>query len=90
MQGGLVGHGLDRNELLWRRAQWFNDLARLTTFVANYMSRSSFSDHIPHLEGEEVFGFAKRSVDCPPSADNDFHHPNHVNFFCPRITILVV
>ncbi len=90
MQGGLIGHGLDRNEFLWRRAQWFNDPARLMILMANYMSEYSFSNRTPHLEGEEVFGFAKQSVDCLLGVDNDFHHPHHVNLFCPRITVLAV
>jgi hypothetical protein len=59
LQGGPPGHGLDRNELLFRRAQGLNDLAKLAIVMANYMSRSSFTNHLLHLEEEEVFGFAK-------------------------------
>jgi hypothetical protein len=55
--------------------------------VANYTFGSSFSYHVPHLKGEEVFGFVKQPADCPPSADNDFHHPDDVNFFRPQVTI---
>ncbi len=40
LQGGLGGHGPDRNELLLRRAQQYNDHARLLAAVANYTSRS--------------------------------------------------
>jgi hypothetical protein len=36
LQGGLAGHGLDRNELLLGMAQWFNDPTTLVAVVANY------------------------------------------------------
>jgi hypothetical protein len=51
LQIGLSGHGFNRNELLLRRAQWSNDLAKLVIIVANYTSRSSFFNYAPHLEG---------------------------------------
>lgn len=51
--------------------------------VANYMFESSFTNRPLHLEGEEVFGFAKQLIECPPNVDNDSHFPNHVNFSYP-------
>jgi len=63
--------------------------ARLATIVTNFMFEFSFTNCLPHLRGEEVFGYAKRPTNsCPPSIDNDSHHLNHVNFFCPLIIIL--
>jgi hypothetical protein len=47
------------------------------------MSGPSFSYCTLHLEGEEVFGFAKQFSNYPLGADNDFHRLNHVNLFCP-------
>ncbi len=87
MWGGLAGHELDRNELLLRRAQWSNDLAKLAIVVANYMFGSSFFNYTPHFEGEEVFGFAKWPTNCLPSVDNDSHRPHHVNLFPPRVIV---
>ncbi len=88
LQGGQPSHGLDRNELLLRRAQRSNDLVTLVATMANYISKSSFTNHLPHLKGEEVFGSTKQLAICPLSADNDSHRPNHVNFFRPRVIIL--
>jgi hypothetical protein len=51
--------------------------------MANYRFGFSFFYRAPHLKGEEVFGFAKRPVDCPFGVDNDSHHLDHVNFSCP-------
>jgi hypothetical protein len=58
--------------------------------VANYTSRSSFTNHLPHLEGKEAFGFAKRRIDYLLGINEDSHHPDHVNFFCPWVFVLVV
>jgi hypothetical protein len=55
--------------------------------TANYTFRSSFLYRAPHLEGEELFRFAKWLADCPLGANNDSHRPNCVNFFCPQVTI---
>jgi hypothetical protein len=90
MQGGLAGHGLDKNELLLRKAQGLSDLAKLVAVMANFTTRSSFTNHLPHFEGEKVFGFAKRPVDCPPSINKHSHHPNHVNFYHPWVFVLVL
>jgi hypothetical protein len=54
------------------------------------MFESSFTNHLPHLEGEEVSDSAKWPADCPFSIDNDSHHPNCVNLSHPRITVLTI
>jgi len=89
MQGGLAGHGLDKNELLLRKAQGLSDLAKLVAVLANFTTRSSFTNHLPHFEGEKVFGFAKQPVDCPPSRNKHSYHPNHVNFYHPWVFVLI-
>jgi hypothetical protein len=38
------------------RAQWSSDLATLTVVVANYTSRSSFSNRALHLKGRRFLG----------------------------------
>jgi len=88
LQGGPSSHGPDKNDFL--RAQWSNDLVKLATVVANYMSRSSFFYCIPRFEGEEVFGSTKRFANYPLSVDNDSHCPDHVNFFCPRVIVPII
>jgi hypothetical protein len=59
LQGGPPSHGLDRNELLLKRACESNNLARLVVFVANYTFEFFFTNCLLHLEGEEVFGSTK-------------------------------
>jgi hypothetical protein len=58
--------------------------------VANYTSKSCFTNRLSHFEGKEVFSFANQPVDCPLSGKNDSHCLDHVNFSHPRITILDV
>ncbi len=73
----------------WKRLASQVNLARLATILTNFMFGSSFTNCLPHLKGEEVFGFAMWPTNsCPPSIDNDSHHFNHVNFSCPRVIIL--
>jgi hypothetical protein len=55
--------------------------------MGNYMFKFSFSYCILHLEGEEVFGSTKESINSLPSAKNDFHHFNRVNLFHPKVTV---
>ncbi len=83
LKGGPLGHGHDKNELFFRGACGSNDLTKLTIVVANYMFEPSFANHLPHLEGKQVFGFVKQPVDCPLSIENDSHHLDFVNLSCP-------
>jgi hypothetical protein len=69
--------------LLLKRAQGSSDPTKLVVFVANFTYGSSFINRLPHLEGEEVFGSAKRFVNYPPSVNEDSHQPNRVNFSHP-------
>jgi hypothetical protein len=49
------------------------------------MSESSFTNCLPHFEGEKVFGFAKQPIDYPPSADEYSHYFDYVKFFHPHV-----
>jgi hypothetical protein len=90
LQGGPTGHGPNKNELLLRKAQGLSDLAKLVTDVANYTSGSFFTNCPPHLEGKEVFGFAKQLVNCVLSIHKDSHHFDHMNFFCPQVSVMAI
>ncbi len=85
MQGGPFGHGFDKNELVIfvKEGSRVKYPIKFAAVVTNYMSDSSFTNYLPHLEGEEVFGSSKQLANCPPSVNNDSHCPNDVNFFHP-------
>jgi hypothetical protein len=88
LQGSPFGKGPDRNELLLRRAHFSRDVSKLATIIANYTSEFLLTTRTFHLEGEEVFGFAKCGVDFSPSANDELHRPNHINFSHPHVAIL--
>jgi hypothetical protein len=56
--------------------------------VANYTSRSSFTNCFSHLKGEEVFGSAKQLANCPLGANKDSDHLDCVNFTHPWVLIV--
>ncbi len=56
------------------------DLVQIVVVVTKYISSSSISIRIPHLEGEEVFGLTKCKVDLPPRSEENSHRHDRVNF----------
>jgi hypothetical protein len=51
--------GPNRDELkLWRASQ-SGDLSQMANAVIKYTSGSSFTNKIPNLEGQEIFGSKK-------------------------------
>jgi hypothetical protein len=90
LPSGPTSHGPDKNEILLKRAQGSSDLAKLVANVANYTFGSFFTNCLPQLEGEKVFGFIKRPIDYPLGVDKDSHCPNRVNFFHPWVSILAI
>jgi hypothetical protein len=74
----------------WGGSGGSSDPFRLAATMANYTSKSSFTNFLLHLMGKEVFGSSKQLIDCPLGSNNDSHHPNHVNFSCPQVIVHVV
>jgi hypothetical protein len=70
------------------KAHALKDVPKLATIVANFVFRSLFMTLIPHLEGEEVFGFAMHNVNFSPKTNNELHRPGHVKFSCPHVVVL--
>ncbi len=87
MRGGPFEQGPDRNEFLLRRAHVSGDVFNLVATIANYAYEFSFTKQTPHLEGEEVFGSSKRSVDFFPKVDDESHRLDHVNFSHPHVVV---
>jgi hypothetical protein len=44
-----------------------------------------FCTHVPHIEGEEVFGSQNRKLDMPLGDKQKSHRPNWVNFICLQV-----
>ena len=41
---------------------------------------AGLNTRVPHLEGETIFGSAKRKLDLPPGDDSDSHRHDRVNY----------
>ncbi len=70
----------------WKQGS--SNLIRLMVVVANYTSKSSFTNCLPHLKEEKVFGSTKRFTNFLPSVNNDSHRLDRVNFFHPKVFVL--
>ena len=46
---------------------------------------AGLNTRVPHLEGETIFGSAKRKLDLPPGDDSDSHCYNRVNYSIPNL-----
>ncbi len=53
-------------KVLIQMNSFWGDVSNLVATIANYAYEFLFSKQTPHLEGEEVFGYAKHNVDFSP------------------------
>ncbi len=67
------------------KASQSNDHLQMATVVIKFISGSSYTLIILHLEGEEVFGSTKRRQDLPLGLIGNLHRHECVNFFCPKV-----
>jgi hypothetical protein len=58
-QGGGLGQGPDKNELLLHKATQSRNLKQFIDVVLKYSPRSAYIVRIAHMEGEEIFGSYK-------------------------------
>lgn len=85
-QGG--GFGPDRMVLKLRSATRSGDPKKIAQAVGELSAGAGLAglnSRIPHLEGESIFGSAKRSSISPPGDESDSHHHDHVNYILSKI-----
>ena len=51
----------------------------------NIAAEAGLDTRVPHLEGETIFGSAKRKLDLPPGDDSDSHCHDRINYSVPRV-----
>lgn len=85
----LLGKVMMEMNSFFRRAHFLKDVSKFATTTTNYIFRFLFTTWTFHLEGENVFGFAKCSVNFSLDADDKSHRPNHIKFSHPRVVIFV-
>jgi hypothetical protein len=84
-KGRGCGTSPDRNVLKLRSATRFGDPKQIAQAVSDLSSDAGLNSRISHLEGESIFGSAKRKLDLPPGDDSDSHRHDRVNFTLPKL-----
>jgi hypothetical protein len=82
LQGGPLGHGPCKMNGCCKLLEGLMIMLDLW-WLWQIMSKSSFTNFSLYFEGEKVFGFVKKLIDCPFDVDNDSHCLDHVKFFHP-------
>ena len=89
LKGGFDGVGPSKEELKLRwaqcRAERTGNPTVLQRAFLNMPGVEDFCTREPHLKGAEVFGSQKRKPNTPIGADSEIHHPDTINFLCPRL-----
>ncbi len=81
--------GPNRDELkLWRASQ-SGDLSQMANVVIKYTSGSSFTNKIPNLEGQEIFGSKKWKVDITSWLEGNSYMHDCVNFSRLKINAML-
>lgn len=84
-KGHLGGSGPCRNVLKLRAATRNGNPVKVAQIVGQISVDAGLNSRVPHLEGESIFGSAKRKLDLPPGDDDDSHRHDRVNFSIPKL-----
>lgn len=83
LKGDRFGTGPGKEELRLQAAQRSSDAKRIVAALEQMPRANQWCTRKPQLDGEEVFGTAKRKLDMPPGHDCDSHKPDKLNFSHP-------
>ena len=86
LKDGRCGTGPSSSVLRLRLASQSGNPSRVAKAVDDISVVSGSNTRVPHLDGEKVFGSAKRKLDLPPGDDSDSHHHDRVNYSVPKLS----
>ena len=86
LKGGRSGTGPSTSVLRLRVAAWIANPSRVAKVVEDVSCGAGLNTRVPHLEGEKVFGSAKRKLDLPPGDASDSHRHNRVNYSISKLS----
>ena len=86
LKGGRSGTGPSVSVLKLRLASRSGNPSRVAKLVDELSDDAGLNTRVLHLEGERVFGSAKRKLDLPPRDDGDSHCHDRVNFSVPKLS----
>ena len=73
LRGGPAGIGPSKTELQLCLAARTRNSRRMVKLLDHVVVEAGLNRRVPHLEGETIFGSAKRKLDLPLGDDNDSH-----------------
>ena len=85
LRGGPSGTGPSKFELELRLASRKENSKRVMKLLDEVAVEAGLNTRVPHLEGETIFGTAKRKLDLPPGDDSDSHRHDRVNYAVPKV-----
>jgi len=85
LKGHASGFGPSKGELKLRAAVHSKDPKKIAEALNILPGIEGVGSHIPHLEGEEIFGNTKRKLDVPIGDCRDSHRQDKVNFSQPDV-----
>jgi hypothetical protein len=62
------------------------DPKKIAQAIGELSADAGLNSRVPHLEGESIFGSAKRKLDLPPRDESDSHRHDRVNFTLPKVS----
>ena len=85
-KGGRSGTGPSASVLKLRLASRSGNPSRVAKLVDELSDDTGLNTRVPHLEGERMFGSAKRKLYLLPGDDGDSHRHDRVNFSIPKLS----
>ena len=86
LNDGRCGTGPSSLVLRLRLASQSGNPSRVAKAVDDISAISGSNTRVPHLDGEKVFGYAKRKLDLPPGDDSGSHRHDRVNYNVPKLS----
>ena len=85
LRSGPSGIGRSKFELELCLASRKRNSKRVVKLLDEVTLEASLNTRVPHLEGETIFGTAKRKLDLPLGDDSDSHRHDCVNYAVPKV-----
>ena len=85
LRGGPSGTGPSKSELQLRLTSRNGNSGRVVKLLEKVTVEARMNTRIPHLEGETIFGMAKRKLNLPPRDESDSHRHDRVNYCIPMV-----
>ena len=86
LKGGWIGTRPSASVLKLRLASRSRNPSRVVKLVDEISGDIGLITQLPNLEGERVFGSAKRKLDLPTGDDSDSYRDDRVNFSVPKLS----